>query len=136
MSADDVTNHMTHLLDFSFGHQAATMSPPTPPIAGASFSQGTLSPASRGIVIVGSVGSASPGSISIERGGLDVTLRLCEVFHSVCMFLLSQEYMDSVCLGCVRAKGEKFLLQKKDWIWRLGHVWSHGIFEENTTRYG
>ncbi len=73
MSGDDVTNHVTRLLDFSFGHHAATTSPSAPPIGGA-LSQGTLSPASGGVVIVGSVQSdSSPGFVSIERGGLEDT---------------------------------------------------------------
>ncbi len=99
MSADDVTNHVTRLLDFSFGCHAATTSPSAPPIGGA-LSQGTLSPASRGVVLVGPVQSdLSPGFVSITR--------------SVCMFLSSQEYLNSACLGCVGAKGEKFCTKRK-----------------------
>jgi hypothetical protein len=73
MSVDVLTNHVTRLLDCSFGCQTATTSPSTPPIIGGAFSQGTLSPASRGVIIVGYVGFESPEFLSIERGGLEET---------------------------------------------------------------
>jgi hypothetical protein len=118
MSADDVSHHVTRLLDYSFGRQAATTSPSAPPYGGA-FSQGTLSPAeSKGVVIVGSVGSTvssgmSPGFVSAtNRSGIRDSPR--ETIRSVCMFLSSQEYMNSACLGCVGVKGEKFCTKRKN----------------------
>jgi uncharacterized coiled-coil protein SlyX len=115
MSAEDVTSQVTRLLDYSFGRQAATTSPSSaPPFIGGASSQGTLSPDSGGVVIVGSVRSESPGFVRIDRlDGHDDVNGPIQGSRSVCMFLSSEEYLNSACLGCVGLKGEKFCTKPK-----------------------